>query len=304
MKHARTVTVTDKHGTDFSAVMGVLFDWHEVVDEVGDELRVAATSDSGDYDNALVSRDESLSDLMMLWQTSLIDHGFMAGYNHHAGVAGYSVAKAWPDGDVLTDVLQDTEHNRFRFNSVCAVLELSYEVDWDEEAESDDDEEGTAPMFWARAIAEDLDDPKMVQFIYESEPVGIDVSSGYSTLSGDEGQTKLVMIDTTEETGRIRILLNDGPVWEGDPMEGQSRLPEKMARHDPPRLYVSAELDSEEADFGNDAGQILANVYVEQRPADQGNPAETVVVVDFSENLTGVAAIVTNGERVHEVQTW
>jgi hypothetical protein len=47
-----------------------------------------------------------------------------------------------------------------------------------------------------------------------TEPVGIEVSAGWSTIT--EG-VKQIMIDTMKTTGRIRIYLNEAIIYEGDP---------------------------------------------------------------------------------------
>lgn len=51
--------------------------------------------------------------------------------------------------------------------------------------------------------------------------VGIEVSAGWSTTDED---VKLVMVDTAEDVGRIRVMLNDGVVYDGNPEEPRTLL--------------------------------------------------------------------------------
>lgn len=46
------------------------------------------------------------------------------------------------------------------------------------------------------------------------EPAGIELAAGWSTIDED---VTLIMLDTSASTGRIRIEMNDGVIWDGDP---------------------------------------------------------------------------------------
>lgn len=54
------------------------------------------------------------------------------------------------------------------------------------------------------------------EFVNEDTSVGIEVCAGESPIDG----AHLVIIDTLGMTGRIRILLNDGTIYDADPEEG------------------------------------------------------------------------------------
>ncbi|MFT4284299.1 MAG: hypothetical protein QM598_05635 [Protaetiibacter sp.] len=87
--------------------------------------------------------------------------------------------------------------------------------------------DGEAPMFTAHAYSTSRHgDTYNVEFIdggtLYGEQAGIEVSAGWSTLDED---VKLIMIDTTEGTGHIRIRLNDGVIYDADPEAPADELP-------------------------------------------------------------------------------
>jgi hypothetical protein len=51
---------------------------------------------------------------------------------------------------------------------------------------------------------------------------GIHDGAGFHVhvFTGDDG-VPVVQIDTNEDTGRIRVNINDAPVWDGDPVTDQ-----------------------------------------------------------------------------------
>ncbi|WP_396908880.1 hypothetical protein [Mycolicibacterium sp.] len=53
----------------------------------------------------------------------------------------------------------------------------------------------------------------------DDDPVTIDYASRVrvQTWTSERDGTLVVQVDTHEDTGRIRINLNDGPIWDGDP---------------------------------------------------------------------------------------
>ncbi|MGN6325788.1 hypothetical protein [Pseudolysinimonas sp.] len=84
-----------------------------------------------------------------------------------------------------------------------------------------------APMFTTRISTSD---PHHVEFVNEAAPrgqreQGITVTAGMSTIDPD---VKLVMIDTQEGTGRVRVVLNDDTLYDGDPETTPDRTPEEV----------------------------------------------------------------------------
>jgi hypothetical protein len=76
--------------------------------------------------------------------------------------------------------------------------------------------DGRAPMFGASPVMGTGD---MVEKVAFYEPTtghdsGVEVSVGWSTV--DEG-VRVVMIDTVQHAGRIRVVLNDGTLYDGNP---------------------------------------------------------------------------------------
>ncbi len=87
--------------------------------------------------------------------------------------------------------------------------------------------DGEAPMFTAHAYSTDGSDSTYnVEFIdggmLFGEQTGIEACAGWSTIDED---VKLIMLTTTEDTGRIRITLNDGVIYDGDPEAPADELP-------------------------------------------------------------------------------
>lgn len=211
MRNLTSITVTDRLGNDYTKQVLELFGI-----EIGEPVNVdeagwitPVNPDQGPEE--FTSYRAELLGLIGEWAANQTDRGLH--FEFEPGAEGYCFAEYNPStGRVLAYYLGVDQDYGATLYGLCNTLELTVHV----ETEEPRIVEGRAPMFEVKLEPKVGKFATCAQFLEpESEAlVGISVSAGWSTTT--EG-VKLLMVDTDPDVGPLRILLNDGTVYDANP---------------------------------------------------------------------------------------
>lgn len=224
-KRVKSVKVTGMIGDneqtvhDFSEVFASLFDYDLVRD--GDAQHLYMTGYYNSTHTPLHTDNHTeLTPLMEEWGDWYAGTtGDTLGWHYDVSAGAYLVA-TWDGNDLRQWMVREDGEDHWEFGAVLEQLELSFEVEWEEDEPADDDPPMFHPSLWS--APSDEGDPRHVDFYHEggvlTGQLMFGISAGMSTVVKD---VPSVFINTEDGPGgRIRIVLNDVPIYDANPETG------------------------------------------------------------------------------------
>lgn len=221
----------------FTAIDDINHDWTAEVEEVfrltGERAYIDEWGDLRPYDGegqppkhsdaafttSYQGPDElNIDELMERWAAVRGGHGERIVFDWSDGAGTYAIATTNDKGTTI-DWLHDDGDGHIPFHNVAALFGLTMTFEWEDVPTEDDPE--APPLLYVQATVSDSDpdgDPRIATFWENGgQHTGTNVLDVFAHRSALEEGVLLIQLDSNSDTGPMKIMLNDGVIYRGDP---------------------------------------------------------------------------------------